>query len=64
MNEALEVLTAAAHLDCFGAFDPADPICRRHCALRLRCAIEREQHHRLRQIEELVEAEEPNLRSQ
>jgi len=40
--------------DCIGEFDSGDDICRRHCALRLRCAIERDQNTRLELIEDMV----------
>lgn len=26
---------------CFGEFDPQDRICKSHCALRIRCAVEK-----------------------
>jgi hypothetical protein len=32
------------HVGCFGNFRLGDPICRKHCALRIRCAIERDQN--------------------
>ena len=41
-------------LDCIGEFDSSDEICRRHCALRLRCAIEHSQNARLELIEDIV----------
>jgi hypothetical protein len=30
-------------LGCFGSFLTEDPICRSHCAIRIRCAIEKDQ---------------------
>ena len=36
-------VTAAFRLGCFGGFRSEDRICRRHCAVRIRCAIERDQ---------------------
>ena len=41
-------------LDCIGQFDSDDEICRRHCALRLRCAIEHSHNTRLELIEDIV----------
>ena len=35
--------TATIRLGCFGNFRFEDAICRRHCAIRIRCAIERDQ---------------------
>ena len=46
------------HLGCFGDFDLTDRMCRRLCALRLRCAIERNQSDRLEILEDLVSMEE------
>jgi len=42
------------HLGCFGDFDIDDSICRRFCALRIRCAIEQDQNARMELLEELV----------
>jgi len=47
------------HMGCFGEFDYRDRICNAHCALRLRCAIEKEQTIRMEILEELVSAERP-----
>ncbi len=41
-------------LDCIGEFNSEDEICRKHCALRLRCAIEHNQNARLELIEDIV----------
>jgi hypothetical protein len=46
------------HLGCFGDFDLSDRLCRRLCALRLRCAIEWNQNDRLEILEDLVSMEE------
>jgi hypothetical protein len=35
--------TSFLRLGCFGDFRPADRICRHHCAIRIRCSIERDQ---------------------
>ena len=47
------------HMGCFGEFDGRDPICSTHCALRLRCVIEKEQSLRMEILEELVSPERP-----
>ena len=44
------------YLGCFGRYRSEDLICRRKCALNLRCSIEREQNERYEIIEELVYA--------
>jgi len=41
-------------LDCMGEFNREDHICRNHCALRLRCAIEHSQKARLELIEDIM----------
>jgi hypothetical protein len=41
-------------LDCMGEFNIGDDICRKHCALRLRCAIEHSQKARLELIEDIM----------
>jgi hypothetical protein len=35
------------HLGCFGDFNIEDPICKKFCALSLRCIIERDQNVRM-----------------
>jgi len=42
------------HIGCFGNFSMEDPICRKYCALKLRCAIEREQNLRMDLLEDLI----------
>ena len=42
------------HLGCFGNFDLQDPICLKRCAVRLRCAIDRDQNNRLEFLEDLM----------
>ena len=45
-------------LQCFGEFNVQDPVCRRVCALRLRCAVEYGQHGRMEFLEELFGGDE------
>jgi len=42
-------------IQCFGDFDMARPMCRKHCGMRLRCALERLDRQRLREMEEMDE---------
>ncbi|MCU0590998.1 MAG: hypothetical protein MUC57_05935 [Desulfobacterales bacterium] len=35
--------SATTPLGCFGGFQSDDPVCRKYCAIRIRCAIERDQ---------------------
>ena len=41
-------------IGCIGDFDATDDICMKHCALKLRCAIEYHQNQRLEVIEDIV----------
>lgn len=43
---------------CLGEFSGKDRICKSFCALRLRCAIEKERNLRMELLEELVSAEQ------
>ncbi len=45
------------HLGCFGDFNKRDTICKRYCAISLRCTIECEQNSRLELLEELASYE-------
>ncbi len=42
------------YLGCFGRYRKSDPICRKRCALNLRCTIVQDQNERFEIIEELV----------
>lgn len=52
------------HLGCFGNFDGDDPLCKKHCAINLRCAIERDQNTRLEVLEDLVSFDDMFLKMQ
>ncbi len=41
-------------LECFGSFNAENRICLAHCALSLRCAIEKDEYMRMELLEELV----------
>ena len=42
------------YLGCFGRFNLNDKVCKKFCALNLRCAIEQEQNARIELLDELV----------
>jgi len=42
------------YLGCFGGYRKNDSICRKRCALNLRCVIEHDQKERFEILEELV----------
>lgn len=52
----MNIVQIAAHEDsnCFGEYNTGDPLCAKHCVLRLRCAIEQDQNIRTEIIEELI----------
>ena len=45
-------------LDCFGDYNRVNPLCVKHCALRLRCVIEQEHYLKTELLSELAEAED------
>ena len=53
-NELFNKVTFDDHLGCFGNFDREDPICKKHCVLSLRCAIEQDQNARMELLEDLI----------
>jgi len=42
------------YLGCFGGYNRNDPVCKKFCALSLRCVIEQEQNARIELLDELV----------
>lgn len=45
------------HVGCFGNFSRKDLICKKFCAMNLRCAIENDQNVRMEILEDLVASE-------
>ena len=64
MRELLRTKLVDNYLECFGDLNLSDPICRRHCALRLKCAIEQIEQNRLVQLEDLINVQEVPLKEQ
>ncbi len=54
----------AEHLGCFGQFSLEDPVCKTHCAVNLRCAIERNQNDRFEILQELALSDEMFMKVQ
>lgn len=52
------------HTGCFGEFEMDDPICRTHCAIRLRCAVVCDQNMRMEIIEDLAKSGDHLIRYQ
>jgi|GEM_PF-1592175 len=42
-------------IHCFGKFDITQGLCRKHCCVRIQCALERIDQQRLFEMEELEE---------
>jgi hypothetical protein len=51
-------------LDCFGGFQKENSVCRKHCALNIRCAIEQDQNNRIELFEDMMAVEEQFSRIQ
>ena len=54
--------SAILRIGCFGHFQSEDRICRGHCAVRIRCAIERDQKIYLEVCEEMGVGDDQLLR--
>ena len=46
------------YIGCFGEFNVEDPVCKRVCALRLRCAVDSAQKEQISLIDELFNSDE------
>lgn len=55
MNKEMHYrLSVNDHLGCYGNFSMVDPVCKKHCALRLRCAIESDRKEQMEILEDLA----------
>ena len=57
MADDLAKLALDDHLGCFGEFNNSDIVCKKFCALNLRCIIERDQNSRMEILEDLLSEE-------
>ena len=53
-KKSMNELSLDDHLECLGNFNNQDPICRKLCALSLRCAIDSEKNTRIEFLEDLI----------
>ena len=53
-KELMNQISIDDHLGCLGNFNLQDPLCKKLCALNLRCAIESEKNTRLELLEDLI----------
>jgi hypothetical protein len=62
MTKYLQNISAwGDHVSCYGNFNLADVICRKGCAIRLRCAIDKNNANRSEPIWQLVSSDEVYL---
>ena len=54
-NNLFDQLQIEDHLGCFGSFMLNDPVCRKYCAIKLRCLIERENNTKMELWQDLAE---------
>lgn len=53
-KELMSQISIDDHLGCLGNFNIQDPLCKKLCALSLRCAIDRDKNARLELLEDLM----------
>jgi hypothetical protein len=53
-KESMNQLSLDDHLGCLGNFNNQDPICRKVCALSLRCAIDSDRNTQMEFLEDLI----------
>jgi hypothetical protein len=58
MDRVRKVVNLLDQLDCFGGFQLENPLCRKYCALSIRCAIEQDQNNRIELFEDIMSVEE------
>ena len=63
-NEVKISVSLDEHMGCFGDFRISDPICKKYCALNLRCAIESGQKEQMEILEDLVSSTTVYTRNQ
>ncbi len=51
-------------VECYGRFDIKSTICRKYCAVRMRCAIDQSEQLKAEQLEDMMSAYEMPLKIQ
>jgi hypothetical protein len=64
MKKIFEILKMDTEIDCLGEFNIKKTVCRKYCALRLRCAVLKQGRSAIEQPEELSEDQDIPLRLQ
>jgi hypothetical protein len=57
-NESKDRISLNDHLGCFGEFNSKDPICKKFCALNIRCTIDSDQYNLMEFLEDLASSNE------
>ena len=63
-KELMNKISFDNHLGCFGNFNIENPICKKLCALRLRCAIDRNKNTQMELLEDLISSSEMFIKIQ
>ena len=53
-----EIASLFDYLDCYGDYDRGNPLCAKHCAIRIRCVIEQELNIKMELLSDLAAADE------
>jgi len=53
-KELMKQISLDDHLGCLGNFNNQDPLCKKLCALSLRCVIDRDKNARMELLEDLI----------
>ena len=53
-KELMNQISIDDHIGCLGNFNAQDPLCKKLCALSLRCAIDRNKNDRIELLEDLI----------
>lgn len=65
MSEKLSMINPSEErLDCFGDYNSNDPVCAKHCAIKLRCAVEQNNNMRIEILEDLMASESSQVKIQ
>lgn len=59
-----KIINMNDHVGCFANFNFTDPVCKKYCALNVRCAIESDQKERMEILEDLVSTDFQYLKIQ
>lgn len=64
IKEFIKQISVDDHVGCFGNFNIVDPVCKKFCALSLRCAIDRNHNNRMELLEDLISSDDLSIKIQ